>query len=121
VKVGATGHRTLLLIGTTILVPQATLLILNPRATVVSNLLLGIMALLAVAGCLFSAYIEPIHARKLWILLGSGFLLSTMDKSERRTTMKIAPDHPWLGLVSISAAIAIYGVRAAIVDMTHRL
>jgi signal transduction histidine kinase/ActR/RegA family two-component response regulator len=80
VKVGAGGHRTLLVVGTTILVAQATLLILNPRATVISNLLISIMALLAVAGCFLSVYSGSIHTRKLWILLGSGFLLSTIGQ-----------------------------------------
>jgi signal transduction histidine kinase/DNA-binding response OmpR family regulator len=31
----------------------------------------------------------------------------------------IAPDHPWLGFVSISAAVAIYGVRAAILQVSY--
>jgi signal transduction histidine kinase/CheY-like chemotaxis protein len=33
--------------------------------------------------------------------------------------VKIAPDHPWLGFVSISAAVAIYGVRAAILQVRY--
>jgi hypothetical protein len=32
--------------------------------------------------------------------------------------VKIAPDHPWLGFVCISAAVAIYGVRAAILQVS---
>jgi hypothetical protein len=28
--------------------------------------------------------------------------------------VKIAPEHPWLGFVCISAAVAIYGVRATV-------
>ena len=38
------------------------------------------MALLAVAGCILSVYNTSIHTRKLWILLGSGFLLSTIGQ-----------------------------------------
>jgi signal transduction histidine kinase/CheY-like chemotaxis protein len=33
--------------------------------------------------------------------------------------VKIAPDHPWLGFVCISAAVAIYGVRAAILQVSY--
>jgi hypothetical protein len=33
--------------------------------------------------------------------------------------VEIAPDHPWLGFVSISAAIAIYGGRAAILQVRY--
>jgi signal transduction histidine kinase/DNA-binding response OmpR family regulator len=33
--------------------------------------------------------------------------------------VKIAPDHPWLGFVSISVAVAIYGVRAAILQVRY--
>jgi signal transduction histidine kinase/CheY-like chemotaxis protein len=33
--------------------------------------------------------------------------------------VEIAPDHPWLGFVSISAAVAIYGVRAAILQVSY--
>jgi signal transduction histidine kinase/CheY-like chemotaxis protein len=33
--------------------------------------------------------------------------------------VEIAPEHPWFGFVSISAAIAIYGVRAAILQVRY--
>jgi signal transduction histidine kinase/DNA-binding response OmpR family regulator len=33
--------------------------------------------------------------------------------------VEIAPDHPWLGFASISAAVAIYGVRAAILQVSY--
>jgi signal transduction histidine kinase/DNA-binding response OmpR family regulator len=33
--------------------------------------------------------------------------------------VEIAPDHPWLGFVCISAAVAIYGVRAAILQVSY--
>ena len=33
--------------------------------------------------------------------------------------VKIAPEHPWLGFVCISAAVAIYGVRAAILQVRY--
>ena len=33
--------------------------------------------------------------------------------------VKIAPEHPWIGFVGISAAVAIYGVRAAILQVSY--
>jgi signal transduction histidine kinase/CheY-like chemotaxis protein len=33
--------------------------------------------------------------------------------------VEIAPDHPWLGFVCISAAVAIYGIRAAILQVGY--
>jgi len=33
--------------------------------------------------------------------------------------VEIAPDHPWLGFICISAAVAIYGVRAAILQVRY--
>jgi signal transduction histidine kinase/CheY-like chemotaxis protein len=33
--------------------------------------------------------------------------------------VKIAPEHPWLGFFCISAAVAIYGVRAAILQVSY--
>jgi signal transduction histidine kinase/CheY-like chemotaxis protein len=33
--------------------------------------------------------------------------------------VEVAPEHPWLGFVCISAAVAIYGVRAAILQLSY--
>jgi hypothetical protein len=33
--------------------------------------------------------------------------------------VEIAPEHPWLGIVSILAAVAIYGIRAAILQVRY--
>ncbi len=79
-SVGTVGYRRLFAIGTTIVAAQLTLLILDPRATVLSNLIISIMAILAVTVCLLSAYIGSSQTRKLWLLLGSGFLLSTVGQ-----------------------------------------
>ena len=79
-SVGTVGYRRLFAVGTTIVVAQLTLLVLDPRATVLSNLIISIMAILAVTVCLLSAYIGSTQTRKLWILLGSGFLLSTVGQ-----------------------------------------
>ncbi len=79
-SVGAVGYRSLFAVGTTIVAAQVTLLVLNPRATVISGLLISILALLAVTACLFGAYTESPETRKLWILLGSAFLLSMIGQ-----------------------------------------
>jgi hypothetical protein len=79
-SVGAVGYRSLFAVGTTIVAAQVTLLVLNPRATVISGLLISVLALLAVTVCLFGAYAESPETRKLWILLGSAFLLSMIGQ-----------------------------------------
>jgi signal transduction histidine kinase/DNA-binding response OmpR family regulator len=79
-SVGGVGYRSLFAVGTTIMAAQVTLLVLNPRATVVSNVIISVMALLAVTVCLLSAYGASTETRKFWILLGSGFLLSMVGQ-----------------------------------------
>ena len=79
-SVGAVGYRGLFAVGTTMVAAQLTLLVLNSRATVVSNLIISIMAILAVTVCLLKAYSGSTRTRILWILLGSGFLLSTVGQ-----------------------------------------
>ena len=79
-SVGAVGYRGLFAVGTTMVAAQLTLLILNSRATVVSNLIISMMAILAVTVCLLKAYSGSTRTRILWILLGSGFFLSTVGQ-----------------------------------------
>ncbi len=79
-SVGTAGYRRLFAVGATIVAAQLTLLVLDSRATVLSNLIISIMAVLAVTVCLLSAYIGSPQTRKLWILLGSGFILSTVGQ-----------------------------------------
>jgi signal transduction histidine kinase/CheY-like chemotaxis protein len=79
-SVGAVGYRGLFAVGTTMVAAQLTLLVLNSRATVVSNLIISMMAILAVTVCLLKAYSGSTRTRILWILLGSGFLLSTVGQ-----------------------------------------
>jgi signal transduction histidine kinase len=52
-----------------------------------------------------------------------GFELSRMADAEARLAtiigVQIAPEHPWLGFVCISTAVAIYGVIAAILQVSY--
>ncbi|MGB8537185.1 MAG: response regulator [Acidobacteriaceae bacterium] len=66
--------------GAAIVVAQVLLLVFIPRATVISNFLISMMELLAVAGCFLSAYRGSLEDRKLWMLLGSGLVLTTVGQ-----------------------------------------
>jgi hypothetical protein len=77
---GAVRYRSIFAVGMTIVAAQVTLLVLNPGATVISGLLISSMALLAITVCLFGAYSGSSETRKLWILLGSAFLLSMIGQ-----------------------------------------
>jgi len=58
------------------LVLQTVSLASRPPKTTLSNLLIGLMCAFAIAGCVCAAFrFEGV--RKLWLLLGFGFLLST--------------------------------------------
>jgi diguanylate cyclase (GGDEF)-like protein len=74
------GPRYLFAICLAIAVGQATLLTLDPHATITSDLLTGVAAFLAAIGCLHAAYCESAETRNLWILLGLAFLLSTVGQ-----------------------------------------
>ena len=63
-----------------VVVTQATLLVANPVATVLSNLLTALAALLATTACLCAAFDEAAEDRKLWILLALAFLLSVVGQ-----------------------------------------
>ena len=60
-------------------VVQAVSLGSSPARATLSNLLIGLMCALAVAGCACAA-LRFEGARKLWLLLGFGFLLSTLGQ-----------------------------------------
>lgn len=61
------------------LVVQAISLAWSPPKATLSNLLIGFMCALATAGCVCAA-LRFEGARKLWLLLGFGFLLSTLGQ-----------------------------------------
>ncbi|HEX4285169.1 MAG TPA: diguanylate cyclase [Terracidiphilus sp.] len=61
------------------LIVQAISLVARPPHVVLSNLLIGLMGAFATLGCLWAARrYRP--ARKLWLLLGSGFLISVVGQ-----------------------------------------
>jgi signal transduction histidine kinase/CheY-like chemotaxis protein len=57
-----------------------TLLVCHPDATLLSNLLISALLLLAMTLCLIGAHIEGKETRPLWLLLGSGFFLATVGQ-----------------------------------------
>jgi hypothetical protein len=76
-----TGASRTLLVAATILVgAHATLLALHPEATLLSNLFILCLLLLATTLCLAGAHTECDDTRPLWLLLGAGFLLATVGQ-----------------------------------------
>jgi signal transduction histidine kinase len=65
---------------TILLVAHATLLVFHPEATLLSNLFILSMLLLATMLCLVGAHSEGKETRPLWLLLGAGFLLATVGQ-----------------------------------------
>jgi signal transduction histidine kinase/CheY-like chemotaxis protein len=109
-SVGTVGYRRLFAVGTTIVVAQLTLIVLDPRATVLSNLIISMMAVLAVTVCLLSAYIGCIQTRKLWILLGSGFFLSTVGQIGATYYDLVSPTHTQTAALNSDYFFFAYGI-----------
>ena len=59
---------------------HATLLVFHPEATLLSNLFILSLLLLATILCLLGAHTEGKETRPLWLLLGAGFLLATVGQ-----------------------------------------
>jgi signal transduction histidine kinase/DNA-binding response OmpR family regulator len=72
--------RALLVTATILLTVHATLLVFHPEATLLSNLFILSMLLLATILCLLGAHTEGKDTRPLWLLLGAGFLLATVGQ-----------------------------------------
>ena len=70
----------LLVTATILVVAHATLLVFHPGATLLSNLAILSMLLLATTLCLLGAHTEGKETRPLWFLLGAGFLLATVGQ-----------------------------------------
>ncbi len=76
------GASLTVLVTATILVTfHATLLVFYPEATLLSNLFILSMLLLATILCLLGAHTECKETRSLWLLLGAGFLLATVGQA----------------------------------------
>jgi hypothetical protein len=74
------GSRSFLVTATILVGAHATLLAIHPEATLLSNLLILCLLLLATTLCLVGAHTEGEETRPLWLLLGAGFLLATVGQ-----------------------------------------
>jgi signal transduction histidine kinase/CheY-like chemotaxis protein len=79
-RAGPGAGRSLFVAGTILVATHATLLLLDPRANLLSNLSILSMHLLGVTVCLLGACTESPETRPLWLLLGSGFLLAAVGQ-----------------------------------------
>src|SRR5271156_669424 len=75
-RAGPGAARSLFVAGTVLVAGHVTLLVFDPRALFLSNLLLLIYPLLGVTACLLGAYRESPEARPLWLLFGCGLLVA---------------------------------------------
>jgi hypothetical protein len=72
--------RSLFVAGAILVVAHATLLVIDPRAALASNLFILIPLLLAATACLLGAYHESPETRPLWLLSGCGLLLASVGQ-----------------------------------------
>jgi signal transduction histidine kinase/CheY-like chemotaxis protein len=72
--------RSLFVAGAILVVAHATLLVINPRAALASNLFILIPLLLAATACLLGAHRESPETRPLWLLSGCGLLLASVGQ-----------------------------------------
>jgi hypothetical protein len=74
------ASRTLLVTAMILVGAHATLLAIHPQATLLSNLFILCLLVLATTLCLVGAHTEATEAGPLWLLLGAGFLLATVGQ-----------------------------------------
>jgi signal transduction histidine kinase/DNA-binding response OmpR family regulator len=79
-RAGPGAARNLFVAGTIIVAAHATLLVFDPRADLLSNLFILSMHLLGVTVCLLGACTKSPETKPLWLLLGSGFLLTAVGQ-----------------------------------------
>src|ERR1700677_1000849 len=72
--------RSLFVAGTILRAAHVTLLLFDPHALFLSNLILLIYPLLGVTACLLGAYSESTEARPLWLLFGGGLLVAAVGE-----------------------------------------
>jgi signal transduction histidine kinase/CheY-like chemotaxis protein len=77
---GPGAARSLFVAGTILVAAHVALLVFDPHALFLSNLLLLIYPLLGVTACLFGAYSESPEARPLWLLFGCGLLIAAVGE-----------------------------------------
>jgi len=73
--------RSLFVAGTILVVGHVTLLIFDPRATLLSNLFILLFLLMGVAVCLLGSLSEPPETKQLWLLFGCGLLLAVVAQT----------------------------------------
>jgi signal transduction histidine kinase/ActR/RegA family two-component response regulator len=72
--------RSLFVTGTILVAAHVALLVFDPGALFLSNLMLLIYPLLGVTACLLGAYSESPETRPLWLLFGCGLLIAAMGE-----------------------------------------
>ena len=77
---GLGAARSLFAAGTILVAAHVTLLVFDPRALFLSNLLLLTYPLLGVTACLLGAYGESTEVRPLWLLFACGLLVAAVGE-----------------------------------------
>jgi signal transduction histidine kinase/CheY-like chemotaxis protein len=77
---GGGAARSLFVAGTILVAAHEALLVFDPGALFLSNLLLLIYPLLGVTACLLGAHSESPEARPLWLLFGCGLLIAAVGE-----------------------------------------
>jgi signal transduction histidine kinase/CheY-like chemotaxis protein len=72
--------RNLFVAGLIVVAAHVTLLVFDPRATLLSNLFILAFPLLGVTACLVGAYSESPETKPLWLLFGCGLLLAAVGQ-----------------------------------------
>jgi signal transduction histidine kinase/CheY-like chemotaxis protein len=72
--------RNLFVAGLILVAAHVTLLVFDPRATLLSNLFILAFPLLGVTACLVGAYSESPETKPLWLLFGCGLLLAAVGQ-----------------------------------------
>ena len=77
-KTGA--PRSLFVVATILVAAHVTLLVFDPHALLLSNLILFMYPVLGVTACVLGAYSESAEARPLWLLFGCGLLVAAVGE-----------------------------------------
>jgi hypothetical protein len=72
--------RSLLVAGMILVAAHTTLLVIDPRATLLSNLFILAFPILGVVTCVVGAYSESPETKPLWLLFGCGLLLAVIGQ-----------------------------------------
>jgi signal transduction histidine kinase/CheY-like chemotaxis protein len=72
--------RNLFVAGTILFAAHAALLVFDPRATLLSNLIILLFLLMGVGVCLRGAFSESPETKPLWLLFGGGLVLAALGQ-----------------------------------------